>query len=367
MPSSYPKTTYDLEIEILSPLHIGCGTRLEGEIDFVVNGGQQTRFVNQDSLLDKVLGDDLSFNKQLLGRPASELLKTLGPEADDPDLFHYSLGGAPINRFIQAALKDVYHRAYIPGSTLKGLLRNLFFWGWYAAKKQVPDTSNLSPRREWASQILQKDVFGDNPNIDLFRALQISDTGAIAPQSLFVANVSIYPTSTKASPGVMVDVEALKPKTKLEARMQIDEYLLADDKVDPHWADKRKWFDRLVRFGDAFAGRRLDQELAYFQGRRDSGEVLAFYNGLVERFNNQGEGQFLAQLGWGSGWNSKTLNDLLMLDEREFARLVREYRLSKHWDTFQPGDRFPNSRHLVQQGGKFVRPMGWVQVSLKER
>jgi CRISPR-associated protein Csm5 len=355
-------THHSVTVEVLSPVHIGDGSELLRDIDYVTHRGQ-TYVVNQDALLDYVLGENQQFDDRLLGRPVSELLNH--EDFEKPELFRYRMAGEPQNRPIRAQIKDVYGRPYLPGSTLKGLLRTMYVWGWFAARKQAPDMSRLGKSRSWAAQPLERDVMGGNPNEDLFRAVQIGDSDPVGLDRLRVTPVSIYPTSQRGGGGVVVDVEALREGTTFESRFSIEEYGFRDPRAAKRlgWEGKRRGLDRIAQFGRVFGGRRLAEEIDYFRARRDTSSVLNFYSRLVQIHEQLEEGQFLAQLGWGAGWNSKTLNDLLTTNEREFARLVQDYRLTRFWQDFHPGEAFPASRHLAQRGETLL-PVGWVKVTV---
>ena len=53
---------YDVVITTITPLHIGSGTELLNEYDYVIRKGQeQTWRINDDALLDAVYTDDPRF------------------------------------------------------------------------------------------------------------------------------------------------------------------------------------------------------------------------------------------------------------------------------------------------------------------
>ena len=71
-------------------------------------------------------------------------------------------------------------------------------------------------------------------------------------------------------------------------------------------------------------------------------------------------------IGWGTGWESKTLgSSLLRQDDRTFERLLHEYRMTKEQQR-RPGDPFPKSRHLVlDERRQPALPLGWVWIRLE--
>jgi CRISPR-associated protein Csm5 len=359
------KTHFTVTVEILAPVHIGDGSELQRDIDYVVRRGR-TLVIHQDLLLDRVLGDRVQFDNTLLGRPVSELVEILEADGDDAQqVVRYQMEGEPVNRPLRTHIKDVFGRPYLPGSTVKGLLRTIYLWGWFTAQKKTPDFQRLGKSRSWAGQPIERDIMGNNANSDLFRAVQVSDSAPTSLDRLRVTPVSIYPTAKDGSGGVVVDVEALRDGTVFELRLSIDEYGFRNDEAAQQlqWTSQRRNLDRLAQFGRVLGGRRLAQEIGYYKEKGGPNSALSFYNRLVQRHEQLGEGQFLAQLGWGAGWNNKTLNDLLMADPDAFARLVQDYRLSRHSQQFQAGQRFPASRHLARRGD-YLLPVGWVLVTV---
>ncbi|HIE38648.1 MAG TPA: type III-A CRISPR-associated RAMP protein Csm5, partial [Anaerolineales bacterium] len=158
------RTEWTVEVETLSPLHIGSGTELMLGYDLVPHQGRTYR-VDEDALLEAMLvraeerGTD-AVNRVLMGRPAAELLTP--SDFDDSALFRYVLQGEPgkTEGRVPEQIKDVYDRPYLPGSSLKGALRTLLAWGIYAGQKRKPDLGKLKRSRSWAAQPLEQELFG---------------------------------------------------------------------------------------------------------------------------------------------------------------------------------------------------------------
>jgi len=355
-------THFDITIEILSPLHIGDGSELQRDIDFVVSSGR-TWIVNHDALFHEKLSGDPEHDDWIIRTPLSDLLEPRDYQSGR--YFQYVLGGEPSNRPLRSFVKTGFGEPYLPGSSLKGLLRTVFLWGMYVSRKQQPDLNRLDRPRSWAAQPIERSMLGGSPNEDLFRAIHVSDSTPCETQQLYVGSVSVYPTGRQGK-GVIVDTEVLRPGTQFNSRLSIEEYGFTNRSASNRlqWKDKRAELDKLVAYAKAFGRYRLAQEYEYFKNREDVKNILRFYTELIRRHQALEDGQFLAQLGWGTGWNSKTLNDLVTADEHKFANLVQQYRLTRFSRDFRPGQPFPSSRHLLQHNGKLVRPMGWILVTI---
>jgi CRISPR-associated protein Csm5 len=75
--------------------------------------------------------------------------------------------------------------------------------------------------------------------------------------------------------------------------------------------------------------------------------------------------EFLLQLGWGGGWDSKTFAHVLTKDRSAFYRVVKKYQPMDRQDSYKQGARYPKSRRVVVQDEQAVFPLGWVKVKME--
>lgn len=353
-----------LQIEVLSPLHIGDGQKLLRDLDYIVQGNT-TYMLDQQRFFDWAVPDENELPGVLMQGKPGDLLGSY--KASELDIFRYRMSGAPEKQELRSHIKDLYGQPYIPGSTLKGMLRTAFIWGIYTVRNDTPDLSRLGKSRSWAGQAIERHVMGHNPNYDLFRAVQVSDSSPAGLDAMRVLGTQIYPTGQGNNQGVIVDVEAVREETTFYASLTTDLYGFQNEEAATllNWQKKDEWLRYIVPFCRDFARMRLRQEIEYYRDRDDVSAVRSFYRKLADIYQKLGENQFIAQLGWGAGWTSKTLNNLLLGDERAFARLVQQYRIrGRHSSSYTAGMEFPRSRNLVRYQGRLVRPMGWVQVTV---
>jgi CRISPR-associated protein Csm5 len=370
-------TRIEVTVELLSPLHIGTGTELLLGYDLVPHGGHTYR-VDEEALLEQALvGAEAAgaeaVNRLLTGRPAAELLT----EADFADphspLFRYVMPGTPFTKTagarVQEQIKDVHDRLYLPGSSLKGALRTVLAWGIYASQKRKPDLTQLKRSRSWAAQPLEQELFGPDPNRDWLRALRVEDSQPLEPNSHPVLRtVRVYPTATGGGPGLNVDVEAVGRGTVFQTAFTVDEYGFQGQVAQKlGWQGKRQWIEQLPKLAKEHARQRLLAEAGYFKAKGGPTGAMRFYDGLINTWSELAENELIVQIGWGAGWESKTLGSgLLRTDDRAFEQLLDQYRMTKERDR-RPGDRFPKSRHLVlDRHSRPAEPLGWVRVRLEE-
>lgn len=370
--------TYTLEVTTLTPLHIGTGDVLQRGFDYVVHG-ERTWVIHGDALLDAVWGP--TPDPRLLGRPADELLEVLGRDAFDPQAryFRYVLPGKPRAEArgaeVREQLKDPWDRPYLPGSSVKGALRTVLAAVGWQQKGLRLDPSRLRDNRSWAAQPLERALFGQDPNHDLLRALWVSDSEPVGPDSLILVNAQVAVRERLASP---IELEAVRPDTTFRLTLTLDGYLLRREvREQLRWRDEVKWLLQLTSLARQHALRRLEREMRYWNGVRGAQRILEFLDGLHQRAQGLGEGEALLQIGWGGGWDSKTFGaGALQKDPNAFEAVVRRYRLARGRAPRKPGDPFPRSRRVVvitgrgKESGKLVtvpdRPLGWVQIALKE-
>lgn len=372
-------TKLNAEITVLSPLHVSSGQKLLRDFDWVARNGR-VYIVNQTALFDLVLnraekdrGADLTtITDTLMGMSLPDLERAGWLEKsdfrDDNPIFRYVLHGTPHMGEISEQIKDVYGRPYLPGSSLKGALRTMLAYGIYATQKQTPDLQALKPSRSWAAQPLEKSLFGRDPNHDWLRALYVSDGPDLLPDSLRLEGVNVFPTARQGQAGLNLDLETIREGTTFTLPITIDEYGFQPDHVRQlGWEGQRRWLDRLAKLGRAYNRSRLLNEAEYLQAKNAPRSTQLFYHRLINNeFDKLAEDEFLLQVGWGTGWSSKTLADLLQKNQLQFARVVTDYKLSRSRKPFKAGDLFPSSRKLVLRGGETAVPLGWLKIKLQE-
>ena len=375
---------YTATIEPLSPLHIGTGTSLLEGVDWI-QVGDWVYVADQNRLLEAVLdraqaergGDEMAVIQAITGMKLTDLRDagwlTRDDFAEGSPLFRYRLRGQPAMNQIAEQIKDVYGQPYLPGSSLKGALRTVLAVGGASALRT--DLGRLGKSRSWAAQIAEREIFGSDPNHDLLRALQVSDSAPVEATQLRLERANVFPTAQQTrygrSQGLDVDVEALCKGTELTATIKIDGTLFGDDtpfgrKVESElrFGQRRSWLFDLPRWAKRWSGRRLVAEADFFEGKPGGEAAGGFYRRLAITWDRLQENEFLLQVGWGTGWPSKTFGHLLQRDANAFEKLVRDYRLSPQDRGRKPGQPFPKSRKLVRRGDHPAEPLGWVKVAL---
>jgi CRISPR-associated protein Csm5 len=355
-------TIYNLQLDTLSPIHIGDGDELRHGFDFVTRGNTTYRLD-----VDRVLEAKEDAWRNTHGRYPlpGELLY----EKEYRRFARYALKGTPrserYDARVKSFIKDVFDHPYIPGSSLKGALRTALAWhGWDEVKPRL-NRHAIGHRRSWAGQKLERKIFGPEPQQDLLRALQVSDlVGLEKPgQGLILVNAQVL---TKKEAGSPIELEALKTDITLNGSIKIDTALFEDwAESDLHFQDRRHWLEELLPRVQAHTVARLDPLIDWFETAGIS-RIAQFYRRLVDL--NLGEKRAVLQLGWGGGWDSKTFGSRLKEDQQLFKKLLRDFRMQKGRG---PVEAFPASKRVVvRDDGQTIIPLapfGWVLITLDEQ
>jgi len=366
---------YRLTITTLSPLHIGTGNRLLRDYDFVVHGGK-TWVIDQGALAEMLYDAGGSgFDRMAAGAKASDLLRDADYDPARP-IFRYVMCGEPRAKAsgseIQEQIKDPWDRPYIPGSSLKGALRTaLALVGWAQRRLKFEPSQLTDGRREFAALPMERRVLNKDgispwraPNHDLLRALQVSDSAANEQQQLNLSNVQVFTGDKPASP---VELETIPSETVFTAQLVLDGFLRKPKYASAlGWKeDQLKWLSHMPRVVNKFTETRIEDEHKRWRGDA-FGMIRSFYADLARQIKAVGEDEFILQLGWGGGWDSKTFGAVLTENAAAFKQVVDRYKL-KRKGQYKRGEAFPRSRRLVvDSGGTPVRPLGWIRVKMEK-
>ncbi|HXF06612.1 MAG TPA: type III-A CRISPR-associated RAMP protein Csm5 [Blastocatellia bacterium] len=442
------RTSYTLRC--LSPVHVGTGRQFT-KFDGVYH---ERRWYVID--LDRVLMHGV--DATVLARDMSERAFTwsawLGGRAIAPsDVSAYDLPCPqdPEETPVREAMKDVYGKPYVPGSSIKGAMRTAILWrllhsdvehqefvrryvllclkatellDWlrerrafdrpeehrvalaeifrvrhdeagalqrtlyrilHVDERRLQSERNtfrkrlqrLGRSREWLAEPLERALLGHDPNHDLLRALQVSDTRPVDLDRLAVGLVWTYTqrgrqlVEKREEDGeYKVFAEWLVPETTLEFELHTDDFLFTDAaERELHFQGaKEDALRQLAHTCNEYARAVISSERAFFS-ERGPGSIADFYAELEAMLRDLAEGAFLLNIGWGGGWEMKTIGDLLrrVLSPEEFAQLRQRYGLGEDPRTHRldPEGLFPHSRRIAYEGGAPMYPLGWMRVEPK--
>jgi CRISPR-associated protein Csm5 len=371
---------YKVTLETLTPLHIGTGTELLKDFDYVSKTGEDLTYVlDQDAVYAEELRRGGAAAQ--LDRPPAKLLSSEHWREGSP-FVRYTLRGSTTIEQVREQIKDVQGRCYLPGSSLKGAFRTALMAYAIGAKKFTPEAVPLKPEKSWAAQPWEQAIFGKSPNHDILRVLQVADSQSapVSPSPLELCAVRVFGGEDE-TPGAPVVVEAVRPSVVFATEVTIDELALqyADARKHPthakelDWRDRWLWLASLIEILQQASERHIAEEET---AARDKGFETAadFYTRLREEARLLHDAPTaLLQMGWGTGWNGMTVGPLLSKamqdDARRRYKLGRPPNAGRDWtpNLTQP---FPKSRRLRTIESSVTedrpgQPLGWVKVTFE--
>lgn len=220
----------------------------------------------------------------------------------------------------------------------------------------------------YADDAVERALIGHDPNHDLMRAVQVTDTQAVSIERLAVGLVWTYTlrgnrlVEKREQDGeYKAFAEWLTRDTTLQLDVRTDDFLFTDAaNHDMHFRGAKEHAVRqLAQTCNDYACAVITAEKAFYENH--SLNILRdFYAHLETTLNGLPKGAFLLNIGWGGGWKIKTVGDLLRaaLGENGFKPLRQRYRLGKDPNAF-----FPHTRRVAYDGGAPRWAMGWVKVT----
>lgn len=254
------------------------------------------------------------------------------------------------------ALCDVLHRAL--NKRVDRLQRSDFeqFAEWNRRRNR------LQPNSRYLDDPIERFALGRDPNHDLLRAVQVGDSAPVGLERLAVGLIRTY---TLRSDRLVEErdktfVEWLVPETTLRLSVRLDNFLFtaAANRLLRLRGEGQRAVEQLAQTCNAYARAVIDAEKAFY-GAHGPEALRDFYAELETTLDGLPDGAFLLNVGWGGGWEIKTVGDLLRtaLGEEAFRELRRRYRLGRN-----PRAPFPKSRRIGHENGRARWALGWMKV-----
>lgn len=233
------------------------------------------------------------------------------------------------------------------------------------------DIERLGNNKHFVGLPIERYLLGEDPNHDLLRVVRVIDSQPVSLDAMEVGLVWTYTirngkaVQKREQEGeYKAFSEWLKPGASLQTRVEIDNYLL--DKAQQELKCSSSAIQavrQLAQVCNAYAQALAKREKA-FADNYLLDPFRKFYADLLNRLGNLPPGAFVLNIGWGGGWDAKTVGDLLedMLEEGDFEELRDKYQLgakpgSKQIDWNSP---FPKTRLVAYREGVPSAPLGWV-------
>ena len=378
------------QLQTLTPVHIGSGETLNQIDGYYVNG----RWYRID--LDRVLAHPSTDINTLTSEMSQREFRWgdhLARQNMDPaELSAYNLAcpQSPEETEIQEAIKTVDNRPYIPGSTLKGAIRTALLGDMLLKNDEVFKENNQhfinmvdqvprgNPRTEYPAAQIERNVFGKDPNHDLFRALQISDTAPLESEALEIGTAWTVTLNSDDQLVQKIDrgrayknfVQQIQAEQCLTFTLKIDELLFRDgEKNRLNFKDFQEQNLRSIAEAcRSLSSDILATELEFFD-IYDLDEVAQFYIKLEDLNNDLRNDAFLLQIGWGTGYHANTVAGIFANNfnphQEMWMKLRKRFRLGESRSRRGQYDarEFPKTRRVLYRGRNPIAPLGWVKIT----
>lgn len=358
-----------IEIKTLTPVHVGSGRFLMSKSEYV-SGGESYGVVDEAKVLS-LLGDDridawvrsIEKGESLVG-----LLKTFDIK---PKLNEISSRKIKIECNKDRAknlpnLKEHIHNgqglAYLPGSSIKGAIRSAIFNQMIREKgEQVPDDKLKQNYGKYSASGLEKGLFGNDPNHDIFRFLRIGD--AYFPKNSTVALImdNLNLKGNPESPEALYDesknqlLEAIGKEVKTSFQIRFDETGMnrnLEYRTIQSFPDSFSGIDSLFELINSNTIQILQEELEFWSNydSDDADEYLDQLKIIQTETVKCQTGECVLRMAHGSGWTFITgnwVNQQTYTDDDSYHSIV---------DVARPGNQrkyadypFPKSRRISSE------------------
>ena len=372
-------------IEVLSPVHVGSGEVLT-RFDYVWEDGW-LYVLSLERILEhpKVRAEELAALMERGDFDWGDYLRGRGIKPPDVARYRARCARDPAGVLrrgdVREHIKDPRFRPYIPGSSIKGAIRTALLWvalkynkallqkakeaverrlreveRRLAGRKEWQQRSIIRREKGWFAQRMERGFFGRDPNYDLMRAVRVGDTTPFEGE-LEVGLVTTYDLKgqgrLEAREDLRIFAELLPAGATAEVRLTFDKKLF--DYPELGLKGKEVYVDDMPKLCNAWAFE-LAQREEEFLRKGGMGEAADFYRDLRGKIRSLPEGAFIVPLGWGPGWEAKTVGERIKeADEELFARLREIFKLGS-----EGVEVFPKTRRLVG----CTYPLGWVLLTL---
>lgn len=368
-----------VKMELLTPIHIGNGNFLQNNTDFIAYKEGEDSFL---SIVDpkKVL--------KLVGvEHIDDWVLSIENEADNTQKFvsRFHRGAHPldyarrvITNFASIkptdTLKECLHNGmglpYIPGSSIKGAMRTSVLSHFVANKSAFALEYKVANRGRYTAKRVEQDLFGDSPNQDIFRFLQIGDAyfekGDEIAMRIVSLNIRQKDDLRDKSKSQIVEAIGINGEAIFQINMAIEQCALARKssiwrEILGDFPSEEKALTSLFDLVNTQTGKLVREEIKYwghlmegrYMGAEDYVENMQSILQEIEKCERGTE--CILRIGYGSGWRFITGAWTEMLDGFEHIIAVS-----------RPGNRryaeydFPKSRRLDEDGDI----LGFVKLTL---
>ncbi|WP_297887980.1 type III-A CRISPR-associated RAMP protein Csm5 [Sulfurihydrogenibium sp.] len=362
----------NLTIEILSPVHIGDGTKIDNWNYVYDESNKVVKVYSFDKVVSALKHEKLKLSTLLSKIERESLqndLRDFIPKDLNP-LYTLKLEGKirKPNKEGNSEFKSIWsfikvaNSVYIPGSEIKGAIRTAIFYHYLKNNQKLKNdflndlrnvnlNGNVKKQVEQISKDYEKRVFSkgkEDGKFDFMKFVSISDTNCKNPgDSLYITDVKVINTSKTFSELH----EVLKKGQKFSFKIDI----LWNELYNQHTSMDIKDLNSLKNICNEFAFDLIQHEKEFYKNLEEK------LNFDYDKLQNIKDG-FLLRIGKHQGFLSLTVNLIVkqsdpILFGSIFEKIVEDYRNSRIKKGYK--NKPAKSRKLTVNN----EPLGWVKVS----
>ncbi len=378
------------KLETITPVHIGSGETFNHMDGYYSNG--RWYHIKLDKVLAHPSADINALTSEMAQRDFRWQRYLSQRNMNPSELSAYSLPclQSPETGEVREAIKTIGNCPYIPGSTIKGAIRTAFLSELIVKDNKLfqnnlaylqsltRQTVHGNPRRETPAKKIEHDAIGRDPNHDILRALQVSDTVPLASDAFEIGTAWTVTLDQDNKLVQKIDdgkeyknyVQQIQAGQNLTFTLKIDELLLRElEKTRLHFSDlQEETLRNIVKVCRLEADALMQSEREFFE-YYELPNIPEVYDKLIDENADPPEGTFFLQIGWGTGYHANTVNAIftddkdapeeLLLDLRNRFRLGESRSRRGHYDKRE----FPKTRRILYREQNPIEPLGWVKIS----
>ena len=324
-----------IKIEALTAVHIGSGENLQYGTDFVVgktNDDNVVSIIDPRKVLDLIGVDNVQQWVSAIERKesTSQVVRRYAPNARLEDYSKRIImewSAAKETDTLKEQIHDGQGRPYIPGSSIKGAIRTAILASLSGNIKDAEAKIDKTKRDRYGNPIpngrgqiqykadakqVEEELFGNDPNKDVFRFLQVGDAyfGELKEVAVRMVNINERERHSFWDTSKPQLIEAISPddKTEFQLRLNIDGYNFSQKAVKelPMCMSS---IPELFKTINAHSVKLLKEELDYWEERKslDDSDKVSLYmekiNDILAIAQNCVIGkECVLRVGHGSGW-----------------------------------------------------------------
>ena len=363
-------------IELITPVHIGSGKVIQGNAEYLHFSKEQALvIVNEKKVLEVIGVDQLPIWLGYIENPNSSFLEYLRqrkPNIQPSDIATRVIALKGNKRPMPAnTLRAQMHTGmgvpYLPGSSIKGALRTVFFAEMVLnTHADGIDTGVMkNPRKsfQFKDQQMAQYAFGKDPNHDWFRLLQVSDfhfkttTHASFSETLNEYGEKNYELKDSVKQLIeYIPAEAISTTGSIKLNTTLQERARSKNIFNGKGSNFS--MQNLVDQVNAHTLRLINRELKFFEGSDFPPAGELFYEELQRistLFSSLSTNECILRVGFGTGYRTMTGDWLEILNDEQYVDLSDAIRGRKYEDY-----PLPKSRKIVLGG----IPLGFIKLTL---